>query len=134
MIEFKAGDIVTVNRLNCYDLPITQTVQLIERQTEGHVPGWKGVVHTPRKQKGRLTWIADGEMPDLPGQEILRTTPQSRKFTIQTTEKSHCGICNGYLDLLCENSLTKVHLVMFWICWPCKRVTEVGVGEVPREA
>jgi hypothetical protein len=55
------------------------------------------------------------------------------KFTIQTTTKSHCGTCHGYLDLLCEASLTKKHLTMFFICWPCKRVLQVGIGDVPRE-
>lgn len=54
-------------------------------------------------------------------------------FTIQTTEKSHCGQCNGPLDLLIEDNLNKKNLFIFYICWPCKRVVQAGFGDVPRE-
>ncbi len=54
-------------------------------------------------------------------------------YTIQTTTKSHCGNCHTYLDLLCEDNLNKKTPTMFYICWRCKRVYEVGAGEVPRE-
>src|SRR6266404_5587566 len=100
MIEFKAGDIVTVSRLNCYDEPITQTVQLIERQKDGNVPGWSGRVQAPRKQKGRLTWIADGEMPDLPGQRsipkytslILPRLEEARYVRVRPDREGHGAI------------------------------------------
>lgn len=54
------------------------------------------------------------------------------RFTIQTSTKSHCGECDGYLDLLCKDN-PSLHSLMFWICWHCKRVTQVGVGPVERE-
>ena len=53
-------------------------------------------------------------------------------WTIQTTTKSHCGHCMGYLDLLCED-YPAPGSPMFYICWTCKKVLQAGEGEVRRE-
>jgi len=54
------------------------------------------------------------------------------KLTIQTSTKSHCGTCNGYLDLVFEDNLRKKRPMILSICWACKRVFIAGQGEVPR--
>jgi hypothetical protein len=54
----------------------------------------------------------------------------SDDYVIQKSSSSLCGQCEKPLDLLCFEFAEGP---MFYICWFCKRVTEVGKGEVRRE-
>lgn len=57
------------------------------------------------------------------------------QWVIQAAPKSHCRQCGGPIDLLTPElrmgGLPRVP--MFYICWACKQVSEVGVGPVQRE-
>lgn len=59
------------------------------------------------------------------------------KYVIQKTNKSFCYKCNKKVDLLASDNLTSDNLredAMFYICWNCKTVAQVGVGPVKRES
>lgn len=52
-------------------------------------------------------------------------------YVITLTTKTHCPTCNKLVDLLTKNwSMNKP---MFYICWDCRKIFEVGKGEVRRE-
>ena len=55
-------------------------------------------------------------------------------FVLQIDEKSYCKYCGKNVELLCHDMIT-VHGTrpMFYICFDCRKVFEVGKGEVPRE-
>jgi len=57
------------------------------------------------------------------------------KYVIQKTTGSFCYHCTGLLDLLIEDrpKSTGIELPMFYICYKCKKVYHIGVGEVVRE-
>ena len=63
--------------------------------------------------------------------------PTRTRWVISTSSKSHCGRCDGYLDMLTsDNDLSPSNTnPWFWICWKCHRVCLVGVedGDVRRE-
>jgi uncharacterized protein with PIN domain len=57
-------------------------------------------------------------------------------YIIQSAYKSHCPKCNKIVDLLCTDedmlqALKRKH--WFYICWHCRKVFELGKGEVKRE-
>lgn len=57
-------------------------------------------------------------------------------YILQKADKSHCPGCKKYVDLLCTDepmleALKRKH--WFYICWNCKRVFELGKGEVLHE-
>jgi len=58
----------------------------------------------------------------------------ARKFVIQKDDKSHCPQCLETVDLLIPiDILTRPYGPMFYICWKCKTVAQVGVGPVKRQ-
>lgn len=52
------------------------------------------------------------------------------EFVIQKTNGSFCYKCNKKVDLLISDNM-RVD-AMFYICWNCKSVAQVGVGPVER--
>lgn len=54
------------------------------------------------------------------------------KYVTQVTERSVCPICNKHLTFLCH-ARTVEGQPMFYICWNCRTVAEVGKGPVPQE-
>jgi len=57
------------------------------------------------------------------------------KYVIQGTGKSRCKYCNRPVHLLIEkdpNLFRFDSLPMFYICFDCKKVFQVGIGEVER--
>ena len=54
------------------------------------------------------------------------------KFIITQTPKSHCPQCGGSVVLLAREDMAK-SAPMFYICWTCNLVSQVGVGPVQRE-
>lgn len=62
----------------------------------------------------------------------------SSNYLIQKASKSHCPQCHKMVDLLCtddERDMLRAlkHNHWFYICWNCKKIYEVGKGEVYRE-
>jgi hypothetical protein len=53
-------------------------------------------------------------------------------YVIQTDEKTKCPKCGNSVRLLAPYWL-KRRPVMFYICFLCYLVVEVGKGEVPKE-
>lgn len=53
------------------------------------------------------------------------------KYVIQKEEKSFCPDCEGKVSLLTPR-FPKPRDVMFYICFRCSRVAEVGRGPVPK--
>lgn len=51
-------------------------------------------------------------------------------YVLQMDEKSICKYCGKHVELLAP-SFTKGR--MFYICFDCRKVFEVGVGEVMRD-
>lgn len=54
------------------------------------------------------------------------------RYVIQHEKKSFCKYCEQEVELLTPEYPTK-RQKMFYVCWPCKKVFEAGVGEVPVE-
>jgi hypothetical protein len=55
------------------------------------------------------------------------------KYVIQKTTGSYCPHCDGLVHLLIEEvPMAPVRLPMFYICFECETVLQVGVGEVER--
>jgi uncharacterized protein with PIN domain len=50
-------------------------------------------------------------------------------YIIQHTTKSHCPHCKGEVELLTREEPVKQG-PMFYICWPCKLIAQIGHGEV----
>lgn len=72
--------------------------------------------------------------------EFVRRDTQHMKnqsrYILTKTEKSRCPHCNKHVDLLStdEDILHGLkHSHWFYICWHCKRVYEIGRGEVKRD-
>jgi|HubBroStandDraft_4_1064222.scaffolds.fasta_scaffold116597_6 hypothetical protein len=53
-------------------------------------------------------------------------------YVFAYTEKSKCPSCDRRLVLL-QDKRIRVRVPMFFICWTCQRVSQVGKGEVLRE-
>jgi len=53
------------------------------------------------------------------------------KYIIQLTNKSYCPRCNQNVHLLIHGGVQEVQKPMFYICFKCEKVYEIGVGEVP---
>jgi uncharacterized protein with PIN domain len=54
-------------------------------------------------------------------------------YIMHLIEKSVCPQCHKHVELLCEEYHIKKGLpAMFYICFDCRKVYEVGVGEVKR--
>ncbi len=51
-------------------------------------------------------------------------------YILTLAEKSFCPDCMNPVTLLGREDCTGG---MFWICFPCQKVYEVGIGEVPKE-
>jgi len=49
------------------------------------------------------------------------------KYMRIKTEKSFCPHCSRNVELLCSDAKNSP---MFYICWDCKLIAEVGIGEV----
>lgn len=50
-------------------------------------------------------------------------------YVIQNAYKTHCPKCSGPVALLCHEMMSK-RSPMFYICWTCRWVTQVGKGPV----
>lgn len=54
------------------------------------------------------------------------------RYLLQDSPKTHCKGCDNSVTLLCEDDKLSVNaLPWFYICWVCKRVFQVGKGEIP---
>jgi hypothetical protein len=54
------------------------------------------------------------------------------EYVIQKTDGSYCPKCYQLLDLLIKDKPSKEE-PMFYICFDCVKVFQIGVGEVRRE-
>jgi uncharacterized protein with PIN domain len=54
------------------------------------------------------------------------------KYTIISTTKSRCPECNNLVDML-GHSIRITNHPIFYICWTCHRVYEIGKGEALRD-
>jgi hypothetical protein len=54
------------------------------------------------------------------------------KYVLQKSKKSYCKYCTGYVHLLIEKHSGFGPTPTFYICFECKRVFHVGIGEVER--
>jgi DNA-directed RNA polymerase subunit RPC12/RpoP len=59
--------------------------------------------------------------------------PIKSNYVVQTTTKSKCLHCDKHVDLLCHEWAGPKRERAFYICFECKRIYEVGRGEVRRE-
>jgi len=59
------------------------------------------------------------------------------KYVIQETAKSRCKYCNKPVHLLIEKDPQLTFqfdpFPMFYICFDCKKVFHIGIGEVERD-
>lgn len=53
------------------------------------------------------------------------------KYMLQSTDMSFCPDCKSNVDLLCTDGDSLNTTQWFYICWKCKRVYQLGKGEVP---
>ena len=55
------------------------------------------------------------------------------KYVIQKTTGSYCYYCDELVHLLIEEMPSSaVRMPMFYICFDCEKVFQIGVGEVER--
>ena len=54
------------------------------------------------------------------------------KYILQKTDKSFCKYCNNKVSLLCHFS-DMISFASFYICFKCKKVFEIGKGEVKKD-
>lgn len=53
-------------------------------------------------------------------------------YVVQNDSRSTCRHCGEPVDLLCD-SAGNTRKAWFYVCWSCKVIAQVGVGEVQRE-
>lgn len=53
-------------------------------------------------------------------------------YVLQLDEKSICKYCGKYIELLCTQWVS-LRKAWFYICFDCRKVFQVGKGEVERE-
>lgn len=53
------------------------------------------------------------------------------KYIIQLADKSYCPECKQNVKLLIYDGIMNIEGPMFYICFKCSKVYEVGIGEVP---
>jgi DNA-directed RNA polymerase subunit RPC12/RpoP len=54
-------------------------------------------------------------------------------YITQPAEKSHCPQCGESVTMLCTKYERGSHIPWFYICWACKRIFHIGVGEVKED-
>jgi hypothetical protein len=50
-------------------------------------------------------------------------------YVLQHDDHTFCKYCGKEVELLCERTGRKTNN-WFYICWPCKKVFQLGLGEV----
>ena len=53
-------------------------------------------------------------------------------YIIQETEKTFCKYCGKPVHLLCHWTV-RTNVPAFYVCFPCKKIFQVGHGEVGKE-
>ena len=54
------------------------------------------------------------------------------KYILQNAEKSFCSECHEPIDMLADYYMAQAR-PSFYICWPCKKVWQIGVGPIERD-
>lgn len=66
----------------------------------------------------------------------MNNSTENSRYLLQKANKSRCYHCHKHVDLLCTNEEILKALKRwpwFYICWHCKKVFEIGRGEVKRD-
>jgi hypothetical protein len=60
----------------------------------------------------------------------INTSP----YELIKTDNSFCPLCKKTVSLLCPIDIMPNHLPAFYICFRCKQIGQVGVGQVPKQS